>query len=103
MKYIKKSIANHPRRIDGNLFSLSHNAVSKVFKKAKEKLNIADEITPYSLRHTHASYLISKGISIEYISKRLGHASISITLDVYTHLLDEHKKEQGQRVRELFS
>ncbi|MGW7932610.1 site-specific integrase [Staphylococcus xylosus] len=103
LNYIKKSISNHPLRIDGKLFNLSHNAISKVFKKAKEEFNIDDEITPYSLRHTHASYLISKGISIEYISKRLGHANISITLEVYTHLLDEHKKEQGQRVRELFS
>ena len=103
LAHIKKSIANHPLRTDKKLFGLSHTAVSKVFNKAKDKFNIDDEITPYSLRHTHASYLISKGISIEYISKRLGHASISITLDVYTHLLDEHKKEQGQRVREIFS
>ncbi|MDV2096988.1 tyrosine-type recombinase/integrase, partial [Acinetobacter baumannii] len=62
-----------------------------------------DNITPYSLRHTHTSYLLSKGLPIEYISKRLGHASISITLETYSHLLEEHKKEQGQRVRELFS
>lgn len=48
-------------------------------------------------------YLISKEVSIEYISNRLGHTSISITLDVNTHALNEHKKEQGQKVRELFS
>lgn len=103
LNYIKKAISKHPQKINGDLFGLSHNALSKVFNKAKEEFNINDEITPYALRHTHASYLISKGISIEYISKRLGHANISITLEVYTHLLDEHKKEQGQRVRELFS
>ena len=85
------------------MFGLSHAAISKVFNKAKKKYNINEDVTPYSLRHTHASYLISKGIPIEYISKRLGHASIAITLDVYTHLLDEHKKEQGQKVREIFS
>lgn len=103
IKFIKQSIEKHPRRIDGKIFDLSHNAVSKTFNKAKREFNINSEVTPYALRHTHASYLISKGISIEYISKRLGHANISITLDIYTHLLDEHKKEQGQRVRELFS
>lgn len=62
-----------------------------------------DNITPYSLRHTHTSYLLSKGLPIEYISKRLGNSTISITLETYSHLLEEHKKEQGQRVRELFS
>lgn len=59
-----------------------------------------DSITPYALRHTHTSYLLSKSIPIEYISKRLGHANISITLEIRSHLLGEHKKEQGQRVRE---
>lgn len=65
-----------------------------MFKKAKNEFNIKDEITPYPLKHTHASYLISKGISIEYISKRLGHANIEITWHVYSHLLDEQKSAE---------
>ncbi|PNZ34719.1 tyrosine-type recombinase/integrase [Mammaliicoccus vitulinus] len=59
-----------------------------------------DSITPYALRHTHTSYLLSKSIPIEYISKRLGHGNISITLEIHSHLLEVYKKEQGQRVRE---
>lgn len=101
---LNKKISNLPRRIDGKLFSVSHNALKKSFNFTKKQIGLDnDEITPYSLRHTHTSFLLSKGIPIEYISKRLGHSSISITLDTYSHLLDEHKKEQGQRVRELFS
>ena len=104
IKLIKSKLTNLPKRVDGKLFKLSHNAVQKAFNHAKEKINLKDDsITPYALRHTHTSYLLSKGIPIEYISKRLGHYNISITLDTYSHLLDEHKKEQGQRVRELFS
>lgn len=45
------------------------------------------KVTFHALRHTHASFLISEGVSIYYISKRLGHASISVTLDTYSHLL----------------
>lgn len=100
---INKHLLKHPKRTDGKIFMLSHTSVNKTFKKLKDRFGIGEEITPYSLRHTHASYLISKEIPIEYISKRLGHANISITLSIYTHLLDEHKKIQGQRVRELFS
>lgn len=101
---IKTKLARLPKRLDGKLFKLSHNAVIKAFRHAKKVIGLEDDkITPYALRHTHTSYLLSKGIPIEYISKRLGHSSISITLDTYSHLLDEHKKEQGQRVRELFS
>lgn len=62
-----------------------------------------NSIAPFALRHTHTCYLLSKSIPIEYISKRLGHANISITLVIRSHLLGEHKKEQGQRDRELFS
>lgn len=101
---IKSKLTHLPRRIDGKLFSLSHSAVNKSFKHTKDMIGLNDDnVTPYSLRHTHTSYLLSKGIPIEYISKRLGHATISQTLDTYSHLLEEHKKEQGQRVRELFS
>ncbi|WP_145430110.1 tyrosine-type recombinase/integrase, partial [Staphylococcus hominis] len=92
---INSKLAKMPRRIDGKLFSVSHTSVSKAFRKAKEVIGLNDNnITPYSLRHTHTSYLLSKGIPIEYISKRLGHATISQTLDTYSHLLEEHKKEQ---------
>ncbi|GGB00017.1 site-specific integrase [Macrococcus hajekii] len=101
---LNTKIAQLPRHIDGRLFHLSHTAVKKAFNHTKKQINLNDEkITPYALRHTHTSYLLSKGIPIEYISKRLGHSTISITLDIYTHLLDEHKKEQGQKVREIFS
>ncbi|WP_294583013.1 site-specific integrase [uncultured Staphylococcus sp.] len=101
--YIKSALLKHPRSKDNIIFNLSHNAVSKVFNKSKIKFGIEREITPYALRHTHASYLLSNGIPIEYISKRLGHSTIGTTLDIYTHLLDEHRKKQGSRVRELFS
>ena len=43
--------------------------------------------TLHSLRHTHASMLIAAGVDILTISRRLGHASPSITLDVYGHLV----------------
>ena len=60
-----------------------------------------NNITPYSLRHTHTSYLLSKGIPIEYISKRLGHATISQTLDTYSHLLEEHKRARSTCQRNI--
>ena len=105
IKLVQRKLLNHPTKISGILFDLSHNAVKKSYNKSKQAINMKDEhnVSTYALRHTHCSYLISRGIPIEYISKRLGHANISITLDFYAHLLEEHKKEQGQRVRELFS
>jgi integrase len=40
----------------------------------------------HALRHTHASSLIAAGVDVLKISRRLGHASASITLNVYGHL-----------------
>lgn len=46
------------------------------------------KVTFHALRHTHASALISKGLDVVSISKRMGHASPSMTLNVYGHLFD---------------
>jgi integrase len=41
----------------------------------------------HDLRHTHASQLLRLGVPVKVVSERLGHASASITLDVYSHVL----------------
>jgi integrase len=43
----------------------------------------------HDLRHTHASWLISAGVPLPVIQRRLGHESISTTVNVYGHLLPE--------------
>jgi len=49
-------------------------------------------ITLHGLRHSHVSYLISLGVPITVISRRIGHKSPKITLDTYSHMY-----EQGAR------
>jgi integrase len=44
-----------------------------------------EPITPHALRHSHATILITNNIPINIISKRLGHANITTTLNVYSH------------------
>ncbi len=43
----------------------------------------------HDLRHTHASWLINAGVPLPVIQKRLGHSSISTTIDVYGHLAND--------------
>ena len=45
-------------------------------------------VSLHSLRHTHASELLSKGVPLPTVSKRLGHASPNITLSIYAHALE---------------
>ena len=42
----------------------------------------------HDLRHRAASLGIAAGVPIEVVSKRLGHSSISVTADIYGHLLE---------------
>jgi len=45
------------------------------------------EVTFHELRHTHASLLLKHGVSIQYVSQRLGHENIAITYRFYAHFL----------------
>ena len=47
------------------------------------------KIRIHDFRHSHASLLISKGVPITVISKRLGHSNIQMTLNIYAHLIPE--------------
>lgn len=53
------------------------------------KENNLTHITMHGLRHTYASMLIKEGVPISEVSAQLGHASVDITLRVYTHLFTE--------------
>ena len=65
---------------------LDGGRVSKEFRRLADSIG-AQEATLHSLRHAHASLLISQGTHIKAVSERLGHASTSFTLDTYAHLL----------------
>lgn len=62
--------------------------IDREFKKAAGKSNVKT-IRIHDLRHSCASYLIHKGISIVAVSKRLGHTSIEQTLNTYSHMMPD--------------
>jgi len=55
----------------------------------------------HDLRHTHATLALQAGIPAKVVSERLGHASISITLDIYSHVLPGMQEEAAQTVADL--
>ena len=58
----------------------------------------------HDLRHTYASILIAQGVNVAFVSRQLGHAKVSTTLDVYTHLFDhaEHAATVIDRLQSRF-
>lgn len=62
---------------------------SRKYKKLLLKAGIDKKFTFHDLRHTHASLLLLEGINPKIVQERLGHASIEMTLDTYSHLLPD--------------
>ena len=89
-----------PEWIINNLLNIPNDLLfptseTHIRRKLNEYIK-ASQVKPiriHDFRHSHASYLFSKGVNIKAISTRLGHSSISITLDVYVHLLQDNQTE----------
>ncbi|MCM0582151.1 site-specific integrase [Weissella diestrammenae] len=79
---------------DGRRIASNPNKTLELYEL---KNNFKNIVSIHGLRHSHASYLLSKGINIAYISKRLGHANIAITQTIYIHLLNEQALKEEQR------
>jgi integrase len=56
------------------------------------------EIRFHDLRHTHATQLLKVGVHPKVVSERLGHASISITLDTYSHVMPGMQEEAAEKI-----
>ncbi len=80
---------------------LTNEFVNKILRKTLNDLEI-EPVTIHGLRHTHASILLYKKISIYYVSERLGHAGIDTTLKYYAHVVKELREEDTQNTLELF-
>ncbi|WP_268914183.1 tyrosine-type recombinase/integrase [Lentilactobacillus sp. SPB1-3] len=71
-----------------------YGAINRALDRTVKEAGIDQPINFHGLRHTHASILLYKGISIAYISKRLGHQNIDTTTKVYLHIIQELQSEE---------
>jgi integrase len=79
----------------------SPNALTKEWTVAMSDTGL--KVTLHALRHTHASSLIAAGIDVLAISRRLGHASPTITLGGYGHLFSNTDDRAAQVVEAMFA
>lgn len=69
-------------------------------KQYANKANMK-EIKLHDFRHSHASYLVSNGFNVLFVSSRLGHSSPTMTLKVYSHSAEEYNKKEMNKLNEL--
>ena len=60
------------------------------------------DIRFHDLRHGHATLMLLQGVHPKVVSERLGHASVGITLDTYSHVLPSMQTEAAQAFDQLF-
>lgn len=61
---------------------------------AKYIKSLGLDITPHQLRHTYATNLFNSDVNVKTAQSYLGHSSLSMTMDIYTHLTEERSKSE---------
>jgi integrase len=65
----------------------AHRNLSRAFKELLTRAGLPETVRLYDLRHTCATLLLSRNVHPKYVQELLGHASITLTLDTYSHVL----------------
>lgn len=75
---------------------LTESAVEQMTKKLGEKAGITKPVSPHVLRHTFATHALQSGMTIEEVSRILGHSQLSTTM-IYVEMNDMYIREQHER------
>lgn len=82
-------------------------AVTKTFTDKDGKKHVRGTgysgLVPHALRHIQATLLVGNGIDIRTVQARLGHASPDISLEVYTHPIDENERIAAEKLERMLS
>jgi integrase len=100
--------ANCPSPEDGQrlLFATAQGSplhpacFSYAFKRAVAKTGLP-AIRFHDLRHTHATMALRAGVHPKIVSERLGHSTVSMTLDVYSHAVPSMQREAAEAIAAL--
>ena len=82
-------------RIDGD--PIQPDSVTKMFARIVARAKIRP-LSFHGLRHTHATDLLRAGVHPKITSERLGHSSIAITMDTYSHAIPGLQEDAAQRI-----
>ena len=82
---IKGLDSDKPIFVNGKIYN---STINNILTRHCRKIGIP-EISIHGLRHTHASQLLSAGVSIASVAQRLGHSSMTTTQKTYLHVIQE--------------
>lgn len=85
--------------LDGGI--CSPRAVSRTFTEFARAAGLPVGVTFHSLRHTHGTWLIMRGIDVKTVSERLGHADVATTMRIYAHVLPGRDEAAARAFAEI--
>ena len=74
------------------LFGILPKAVRDRMRRYIKTADVTS-IRLHDIRHSHASLLITNGVDVMTVSKRLGHTNTSTTLNLYAHVFEQNKRQ----------
>lgn len=94
----------HPRLLFPNRRGtgpFSEKSLRRAFHDARDRVGLGKNVTPHSLRHGFATYLLQEGVDVRIVQMLLGHARIAST-EIYTHLTTPMRDDLRQRLDAMF-
>lgn len=92
------AIGNNLKHFIKEINNIEHSQAEKENREPRE----LKSFTPHTLRHTFATRALENGIPPKVVQEILGHSSITMTLDLYTHVLPQTKSEELKKIEGLF-
>ena len=80
-----------------------HNVYKRSFKPLLERAGLPHTFRFHDLRHTFATLMACSGGHVKVVQEMLGHATISITLDLYSHVLQDMQEDAVDRLGAMLS
>ncbi|WP_138443554.1 tyrosine-type recombinase/integrase [Sinomonas susongensis] len=77
---------------------------NRAWQASRRAVGLEDKVTVHSIRHLHAAIMLGAGMDMYELSRRMGHESVQMTVELYSHLLpDAHFRgaEVAQKALEL--
>ena len=85
---------------------ITDSAIYQDMLKIEEKIRAAgyefEHVKPHTLRHTFATRGLENGIPPKVMQELLGHTSITMTMDIYSHVLPDTKANEIQKIANIF-
>lgn len=79
----------------------THSNITQIYKRVLRNADLRTSLRLYDLRHSHATLLLKAGVHAKIVSERLGHSSIALTLDIYSHVLPSMQAEAAAHLETM--